>query len=279
MIPNASITAFRKTAPWAEDWQVEQDLILSRALVELFNRRTIAEKAAFRGGTALHKLFFQPPGRYSEDIDLVQRDAEPIGPLIDEIRSALDPWLGKPKWKAGQGRFTLFYRFTTTMAPVVAARLKLEINTREHFAVYGIASRSFEVENSWFSGAATIATYTLPELLGTKLRALYQRKKGRDLFDLDLAIAHPEFDADLLLGAFAAYMKWGDMRVTRAEFEAAMAEKMTDPRFLRDLPPLLRTGVPHEPAAAWLRVHETLVSRLPGDGWRGAADTERPRER
>ena len=276
MIPKASITAFRKTAPWAEDWQVEQDLILSRSLVELFNRPAIAEKAAFRGGTALHKLFFQPPGRYSEDIDLVQRDAEPIGPLIDEIRHALDPWLGQPKWKAGQGRFTLVYRYATTMTPVVSARLNLEINTREHFVLYGIASRSFEVANSWFSGATTIATYTLPELLGTKLRALYQRKKGRDLFDLDLAIGHPEFDADRLLEAFAAYMKWGDMRVTRAEFEAAMAEKMTDPRFLRDIPPLLRTGVAHEPAAASLRVHEPLASRLPGDGWRGAADTNRP---
>jgi predicted nucleotidyltransferase component of viral defense system len=275
VIPKASITAFRKTAPWAEDWQVEQDLILSRALVELFNRRMVAEKAAFRGGTALHKIFFKPPGRYSEDIDLVQRDAGPIGPLIDEIRNALDPWLGQPKWKAGQGRFTLFYRFTTTMTPVVSARLKLEINTREHFALYGIASRSFEVANSWFSGAATISTYTLPELLGTKLRALYQRKKGRDLFDLDLAIGHPEFDADLLLEAFAAYMTRGGTRVTRAEFEAAMAGKMTDQRFLLDLPPLLRTGVAHEPAAAWSRVHATLVSRLPGDAWRGTADNER----
>lgn len=69
MIPKANITAFRKTAPWGEDWQVEQDLILSRMLVELFSRPSIAEQTAFRGGTALHKLFFVTPGRYSEDID------------------------------------------------------------------------------------------------------------------------------------------------------------------------------------------------------------------
>lgn len=79
MIPKASITAWRKIAPWGEDWQVEQDLILSRALVDMFSRPAIAEQAAFRGGTALHKLFFDPPGRYSEDIDLVQRDAGPSG--------------------------------------------------------------------------------------------------------------------------------------------------------------------------------------------------------
>ena len=37
----------------------------------------------------------------------------------------------------------------------------------------------------WFTGAAKVLTYDLDELLGTKLRALYQRKKGRDLFDLN----------------------------------------------------------------------------------------------
>lgn len=274
MIPRANITAWRATAPWAEDWQVEQDLILSRALVDLFNRPVIAEQAVFRGGTALHKLFFYPPGRYSEDIDLVQRDAGPIGPLIDELRGALDPWLGQPKWKAGPGRFTLYYRFETSMAPVVRARLKLEINTREHFAVHGYATRLFEVDNPWFLGSANISTYTLPELLGTKLRALYQRKKGRDLFDLDLALDHPEFDGDLLLEAFEKYIALSGSPVTRAQFEANMAAKIADPRFLTDAPPLLRTGVKYDPAEAWTRVHSALVSRLRGDPWKGDGDAD-----
>lgn len=272
MIPKASITAFRKTAPWAEDWQVEQDLLLSRALVELFSRPAVAEQTAFRGGTALHKLFFDPPGRYSEDIDLVQRHPGPIGPLVDEIRFALDPWLGQPKWKAGMGRFTLFYRFDTTMSPVVRARLKVEINTREHFAVHGVARRAFEVVNSWFSGTAEVSTFTLPELLGTKLRALYQRKKGRDLFDLALALEHPEFEGALLLKAFEEYMTFIGTPVTRAEFEANMSAKLGERPFLTDVPPLLRTGVAYNPADAWARVHAALVSQLPGAPWKGADD-------
>lgn len=274
MIPKAAITAWRKTAPWSEDWQVEQDLILSRALVDMFSRPTVTEQAVFRGGTALHKLFFDPPGRYSENIDLVQRYAGPIGPLIDEIRDALDPWLGQPKWKAGKGRFTLYYRFETTMAPVVQARVKLEINTREHFAVHGFVTRVFEVANRWFSGAAEIATYTMPELLGTKLRALYQRKKGRDLFDLDVALDHPELDAERLLEAFEEYTSFGGTPITRAQFEANMAAKITDAPFVTDVLPLLRTGIDHEPAEAWSRVHSALVSRLPGDPWNGAGDAK-----
>lgn len=273
MIPRAYITAWRGTAPWPEDWQVEQDLVLSRALVDIFSDETVAEHAVFRGGTALHKLFFDPPGRYSEDIDLVQRHAGPIGPLVDAIRSVLDPWLGQPRWKAGQGRFTLYYRFETTMAPVVRARVKLEINTREHFAVHGFAARAFEVRSACFSGRTEIPTYSLPELLGTKLRALYQRKKGRDLFDLDLALSHPEFDADRLLEAFEQYMAFGETPVSRAQFEANMDAKLTDALFTADLPPLLRTGVEHVPEAAWRRVHDALVRLLPGDPWKGGGES------
>lgn len=275
MIPRASITAWRKAAPWPDNAQVEQDLVLSRALVELFRRPAFAERAVFRGGTALHKLFFGPPGRYSEDIDLVQRTAGPIGPLVDEIRAALDPWLGQPKWKAGEGRFTLYDRFDTTFMPVVQMRVKVEINAREHFAVHGYTTHRVEVANPWFSGHADVATFSLPELLGTKLRALYQRKKGRDLFDLNLALDHPAFDGDRLLEAFEQYMAFGGTPVTRAQFEANMAAKLTDAAFLNDVPPLLRTGLEHDAAVAWSRVHAALVSRLPGDPWKGHGDASK----
>lgn len=269
MIPRASITAWRKNAPWADNAQIEQDLVLSRAIIEMFSRPVCAENAVFRGGTALHKLYFNPPGRYSEDIDLVQRTAGPIGPLVDEIRAVLDPWLGAPKWKAGNGRFTLYYRFDTTFTPVVQMRVKIEINTREHFTVHGYTPRRLAVDNPWFSGEADVWTYTLPELIGTKLRALYQRKKGRDLFDLSLALEHSDFEPVNLIKAFDHYMLFSGTSVTRAQFEANMAEKMSDPPFLQDVPPLLRTGISYDPSEGWSRVHAALIKRLPGAPWKG----------
>ncbi len=117
MIPRAHITAWRTRAPWPSNEQVEQDLVLSRALVAIFLHPVVAECAVFRGGTALHKLFLEAPGRYSEDIDLVQLNPGPIGELVDAIREALDPWLGNPRWKQGAGRFTLGYRFDTSFEP------------------------------------------------------------------------------------------------------------------------------------------------------------------
>lgn len=269
MIPRAHITAWRKHAPWPDNSHVEQDLVLSRALIELYRHPPIAEQVVFRGGTALHKLFFDPPGRYSEDLDLVQRDAGPIGPLIDELRAVLDPWLGTPKWKSGHGCFTLYYRFDTSFSPVVRMRAKIEINTREHLTAIGFAQQSFAVASPWFSGEADITTYELDELLGTKLRALYQRKKGRDLFDLWLGLDHADVDPSRVVRTFERYMKFGGTPVMRAQFEENMDNKMGDRTFLGDLPPLLRTGVQYSPEAAWERVHRELVSRLPGAPWRG----------
>ena len=270
MIPRANITAWRSKAPWPSDAQVEQDLVLSRVLVEIFSRPGLAESLVVRGGTAFHKLFFRPPGRYSEDIDLVQREAGPIGPLIDGIREALDPWLGTPKRKRAKGRFTLYYQFDTTLEPIVSMRVKVEINTREHFSVQALESRVLGVESPWYSDSANVTSYALSELLGTKLRALYQRKKGRDLFDLWLGLSHDETAIDDVLASFGAYMSFVGAAVTRARFEANMAAKMRDEGFLGDLPRLLRPGLDYDVHSAWAAVHETLVARLPGEAWKGA---------
>jgi len=125
MIPKDFITEWRKYAPWVEDFQVEQDLLISRSLIELFSNSSIAKSLAFRGGTALYKVYFNSAPRYSEDIDLVQIDAAPIGPIIDEIRKILDPLLGTPKRKFGPGVVSMTYRFDSEDNP--SKRLKLKV--------------------------------------------------------------------------------------------------------------------------------------------------------
>lgn len=142
MIPRAHITAWRSQAPWSTDAQVEQDLVICRALTDLYSDELLAREVAFRGGTALHKLHINPPSRYSEDIDLVQVHAGPIGPMLNAMRTRLDPWLGEPQWKQGQGRVTFYYRFESETRPVTPLKLKVEINTREHFCVLGGHSTS-----------------------------------------------------------------------------------------------------------------------------------------
>lgn len=269
MIPRANVTAWRRNAPWPTDAQVEQDLVLSRAVIELFSDPAVSESLAFRGGTALHKLFLRPPGRYSEDIDLVQIDAGPIGTVLDAIRGTLDPWLGEPRRRRGHGRVTMTYRFETTSRPVQKMRLKVEINTREHFTVLGPHRRALAVDNGWFTGAVDVNTYRLEELLGTKLRALYQRKKGRDLYDLWLPLTTLDVDPRKVVNCFERYMDHGGTSVSRAQFEANLAAKLNAPQFLADIRPLLPTDVTYDVAAANSLVRERLLSVLSGNPWKG----------
>jgi len=273
VIPRAHVTAWRSKAPWPTDAQVEQDLIVSRALVEMFSSALVARSVAFRGGTALHKLFFERPGRFSEDIDLVQVAAGAIGPLLDAIRAALDSWLGEPKRRLGHGWVTLLYRFATTSLPVQPARLKVEINTREHFAVFGDQLRRLEVDNPWFSGTADITTYYIEELLGTKLRALYQRRKGRDLYDLWLALRALAIDDEKVVHCFGRYLDQGETSVSRAEFEENLSAKMQAPAFLGDLAPLLPAGAKFDVIGAAELVLARLIAKLRGEPWK--ADSRR----
>lgn len=150
MIPHDYITAWRTKVPWVEDFQVEQDLIISRALVEIFSDRSLASALAFRGGTALHKLHLRPATRYSEDIDLVQVEAGAIGPVLTALHNILDPWLGEPQRNQSEERVTLNYRFLSEGAPPIRLKLKVEINSREHFTVFGYKKIPFAVDSRWF---------------------------------------------------------------------------------------------------------------------------------
>lgn len=131
MISTNYISEWGNIVPWQEQNQIEQDLIITISLLKLFNNPLLKSKLAFRGGTAINKLFFESSARYSEDIDLVQITAEPIGLTTKLIREALDPFLGKAYGEPKYGTVTLSYRFKSEYG--VPMKLKVEINTREHF--------------------------------------------------------------------------------------------------------------------------------------------------
>ena len=269
MIPRDYITEWREWAPWSEDFQVEQDLVICRSLVELFSDPLLSGSLAFRGGTALYKLYLTPPARYSEDIDLIQVRPEPVGPLMDSLRGALGPWLGEAQWKQTSGRVTLVYRFNSEDMPTMRLRLKIEINTREHFAILGFTKRPFSVESRWFSGQADILTFKFDELLATKMRALYQRRKGRDLFDLAMGLTDRQSDAGRIAETFRQYMDHEGTSVTRAMFEQNLAGKVGDLQFNADMSTLLRPGFGWRTAETARTVSERLISLLPGEPWKG----------
>lgn len=269
MIPQAYLQAWSATAPWPDFRQIEQDLIICRVLCDLFNAPALRGKIAFRGGTAINKLLFTQPLRYSEDIDLVQMQPEPIGATVDAIREAL-AWLGPCQREQAGHSMHLVFRFAPEADPQSTLKLKVEINTREHESLFGVRSYPFAVENGWYEGRANIASFEAEELFGTKLRALLQRRKNRDLFDLAYGLDQLALDVDKLIACFDHYLALEDKAITRAMAEQRMLEKLTR-NLTEDIAPLLPAGIRFDEAdalRAFERVWTELVVRLKGDPWK-----------
>lgn len=260
MIPKAYITAWRNKAPWQEDYQVEQDLVIERALMAIYADDFLRERLAFRGGTALHKLHLAPAVRYSEDIDLVQIKAEPFGPVIDRLREALSFLGDNPVRKQKQHNNTLVYKFNSEED--IPLRLKVEVNCREHHTIYGIKEVRYTMDSEWYKGKALIPTYELAELLSTKMRAMYQRSKGRDLFDMWYAITQTSVDPAKILEAWNFYMKHEDHRTSKQEFMDNMEKKIADKDFAGDMNGLLRAGIEYDTEQAYQFIKENLLEKI-----------------
>ena len=252
MIPRRYIEEWRQNAPWQDNAQVEQDLVIERALIELFSDELLRENLAFRGGTALHKIFLKPQVRYSEDIDLVQIKEGPIKPILARVRERMKFLGTKRSIKQNVNNNTIVYRFESEIPPVVNLRLKIEINCREHFSVLGLNRIDYETNSTWFKGNCSIISYELEELLGTKLRALYQRRKGRDLFDLYWALTHENIDVGKLLDCYNQYMDFVvDKPPTQKQFRNNLDEKILDVEFGQDMKALLRPGIDYDQNVAY----------------------------
>ena len=268
MIPRDYITQWRAQAPWNEDFQVEQDLVISRALVEIFSDPVLARALAFRGGTALYKLYLTPPARYSEDIDLVQVKPGPAGPMMDALRNALDPWLGEARWKQSQGRVTFGYRFLSEDVPAIRLRLKVEINTREHFAVLGFAKRPFSVEIAVAFRAGRYRDLRAGRAPGDQNASALPAPQGPGSVRSGDGARDARSNPGRIAAAFRGYMDREGGPVTRAMFERNLAGKIGNAQFNADMSALLRPGFEWRPAETAGTVSEQLISLLPGEPWK-----------
>ncbi|PTM19869.1 MAG: hypothetical protein DA446_06130 [Bacteroidetes bacterium] len=155
-------------------------------------------------------------------------------------------------------------RFDSEFPPSIKLRLKVEANTREHFTVLGLLKFPFEVKSSWFNGRCNLTTYNLEELLGTKLRALYQRSKGRDLYDMFTALKQqPNLDKEKLLHCYREYMKFSvENPPSPREYILNMEAKMQDDEFLGDTTALLRPEFPFDANEAYELVRTQLIEKI-----------------
>ncbi|MDR1857275.1 MAG: nucleotidyl transferase AbiEii/AbiGii toxin family protein [Desulfovibrio sp.] len=266
------------TAPWPYRYQVEQDLIISRILCDLYQDDFLREKTAIHGATAINRLLYQKPYRYSEDIDLVQVYAERIGPVMDRIDDIVPPWLGKYSYDHTKYSVHLFFKFfpeTSTDEEPVRRKLKLEISMRDHGCIRGYQMYPYSVRNGWYSGDAEILSYTQEEMLASKFGALFKRGKQRDLYDTAYALEHIALDIDAIisccfeLGKKAEAQTGVKFHLTRANAEEIMLGKLKKD-LLGPVPATLPLGIRFDEEEA-LRAFEViwwgLVVKFPGSPW------------
>lgn len=256
MIPLSEIKAWRKIADWPLDEQVEQDLIISTALVNIFNHPFLKSKLAFRGGTALNKLIFPKALRYSEDIDLNRLESGKSGPVLDAIRESLKGiFPKKAKSERTDQSIKLIYNYPSINGG--NRNLRIEINVREILPQEDLEKFPFEVESGFFSGKTIILAFAREEMIGTKIRALYQRRKGRDLFDL-FELGKLTFDWDKIVESY----KKLEIGASRLDYEENLKAKMTDNSFLEDIIPLLPTDVTYDPVEAYNWFMNEIIPRM-----------------
>ena len=186
MITEADIAHWQQHAPWPTLEQIEQDLVLSRLIVEIANHPLLRNELVFRGGTCLHKVWLDRPWRYSEDLDYVRRSAGGVGEILNSIREVAGT-VGFDRVQTDVRRYPKV-RLDTTFVRGGRMRIKIELNTFERTPARPTVTRALNVDSPWFSGTADVPTFALEEMVATKIRALFQRAKGRDLFDLWLAV-------------------------------------------------------------------------------------------
>lgn len=240
MIPHSHIIHWSSGAPWPSELQVEQDLILSRLIVEIADDPLLGDELALRGGTCLHKLHLPTALRYSEDLDYVRKTSTPGGPLIDALRR-ITAAIGLDEQHRKLKRDMITYICQAPGEAGGTIRIKIETNTTETACFLPRIELPYSVRSPWFEGAAQVSTFSLNELMATKTRALYQRSKGRDLFDLWHVLLACDVDDAAIAAGLSHYMK--DDIFTFPQLAQNLKAKLVDPELARDLDALI-TGVP-----------------------------------
>jgi predicted nucleotidyltransferase component of viral defense system len=277
-ITRQDILAHQGVVPWAAQYQVEQDLLLCRSMAALFADNFLRGQIAMRGGTLLHKVHLAPAARYSEDIDLVAVGDRPEDHIRQAIRRVLKDLLGNPKtsvWdtlvlalrNAVQPSRVLrmTYSLPSIIEPARMLTLVVEANVTERTPHRAVVELPFNFPFRDQTIHAQIMGFDIHEMLGTKMRALFQRKRGRDLFDLYWALTRSQIPITptAIIESFQHYLQKEGGTAGRAEFIAILDGYLQDRGFCSDMEPLLRSGVSYDPQMAGRHVKAHLLSLLP----------------
>ena len=242
-------------------------------MVALFDDSFLQNQIAMRGGTLLHKVHLAPPSRYSEDIDLVVVGDRQKDHIRKAIKRVLTGVLGTPKRSVWANLklairntvkpsrvLRLTYAIPSLMEPGTSMEIVVEANVTERKPHCPVIKIPFEFPFRDAAVSTQVSGYDIHEMLGTKMRALFQRRRGRDLFD---PLAKPAVVPTKIIESFQHYLKLEGSVAGRAEFISLLDAHLADRGFCSDMNPLLRVGITYDPQQAGDYVKNKLLSLLP----------------
>ena len=229
MIPASDITKWGVNHPWSTRDQIEQDFLLSQAICEIANDPLLGDELIIRGGTAFHKLFLRKPYRYSEDLDYVRSSAGGIGPIMKQLVAIGDRFGFVTSSSLAKYPKVLWKGTSESGQPL---RIKIEINTYERTPALPTITMHYAVNAEYYSSQSIVKTFQTEELIATKIRAMYQRSKGRDLFDIWLSLKMLALDQRVTIDAFETYRPNG---MTAGLAIKNLEKKLESRQFLDDL--------------------------------------------
>jgi predicted nucleotidyltransferase component of viral defense system len=247
-------------------------------MAALFSDAFLRTQIAMRGGTLLHKIHLGPAARYSEDIDLVAYGSRPEEHIRRALRRVLSEALGTPRTSAWETLglairnavkpsrvLRMTYAVPSVSEPGTTLGIVVEANVTERTPHRPIVEIPFEFPFRGEPVRAMINAYDIHEMLGTKMRALFQRRRGRDLFDLYSALttAAPPVIPSEIVESFQHYLRLEGVRAGRAEFVLILEQHLADRGFCSDTDRLLRAGTGYDPRNAGNLVKERLLRLLP----------------
>jgi len=257
MIPASDITKWSTTHPWSTRDNIEQDFLLSQGICEIAGDSLLSDELIIRGGTAFHKLILPKPHRYSEDLDYVRSSAGGIGPIMRQL-TAIGERLGY-KVSSNLSKYPkVFWKGTAESGQPL--KIKIEINTYERSPALPLALIHHNVDSEFYSATTDVRAFQPEEMIATKLRALYQRSKGRDLFDIWLSLEVLALDPTLIINAFTPYRS---ENITSGLAIKNLEKKLSNRQFLEDLNGLAVLGeLDYDPTIAGEMVIEKLLRLL-----------------
>lgn len=264
---------------WADENRIpdltlaELDYRLTQALAAIYNDPWLRETLYLKGGTALNKLFFPSTNRLSIDLDFnavgpksqVLQGRERLVARVGELLTSQDA--------SYQIRHSYTYAQSTLQVSFVPVgggarqRLKLEISTTERVAILGREERLLAAPD--YEEPIAISTYRLEEQASTKLRALYARQKGRDIFDLYHISAFP-LDERAVRKLTLYYFFHARVIFDYATFQANLEEKLRRRAFADDVRGLIRSGEGFD----WQQASQAVLERFAFLGDLDARDLE-----